>query len=51
MRIKQEVERVSGVCGCVRWGGGGVRGWRGEKAGVKRRVSGVRWLRGKVRRV
>lgn len=28
-----------------------VGGWRGEKAGVKRGVSGVRWLRGKVRRV
>lgn len=32
-------------------GGGGVRGRRGEKAGVQRGVSGVRWLRGKVRRV
>ena len=32
-------------------GGRGVRGWRGEKAGVQRGVSGVRWLRGKVRRV
>lgn len=39
MKIKQEVGRVSGVCGCVRWRVGRREGYGGEKA-VRGRVGG-----------